>query len=145
MKRTERPTPQSWSPVLRYCQPCVQFGVHVNPPLTLVQSALQLLPDGHQLYSRPKIRSNVFTNTERPTTTQDVPSVLPHRLEALLEEVDRLAHLDLVNRRVIVVSPKVLYRLNLCIELFEGGLVVLAIVGLLLLLLLSIIKKNNAC
>lgn len=111
------------------------------PPLTVVESTLQLLPNGHQLYSRPKVRSNVFAHAERPAAAQDVSSVFPHGLEALLEEVDRLAHFDLVDRSVVVVPPKILYRLDLCIELLESCLVVLAILGLLLLLLLSIITQ----
>jgi hypothetical protein len=69
---------------------------------------LQLLANRHQLHSCPEVWTIGLRHPEGPAPTIYVSSVFPHWLETLLEQVDRLAHLDLVNWSVIVVSPEVL-------------------------------------
>lgn len=106
--------------------------------LTLLQSGLELLANGHQLHAGPEVRPDVLAHAEGPTSAEDVAPVLPYGLEALLEQVEGLAHLDLVDGCVVGISPKVLDRLDLGTELLELRLVLLAVIRLLLLLLLSI-------
>ena len=88
------------------------------------------------MHPRPKVRACALGHTERPAPSVDISPVLPNRLEALLEQVDRLAHLDLVHGRIVVVSPEVLDGLDLGAELLELDLV-LVVVTLLLVFLLS--------
>lgn len=102
---------------------------------TLIQRSLQLLPNSHKLYPGPEVWADILAYAECPAAAQEVAPVLPYGLEALLEQVDGLAHLDLVDGSVIVVAPEVLYRLDQDVELLEGRLVILAIVGLLFFLL----------
>ena len=104
---------------------------------TFSQGALELLADRQELYPGPEVRACALGNPERPAPAADVPPVLPDGLEAFLEQVDRLAHLDLVDGCVVVVSPEVLHRLDLAAELLELSLV-LVVVSLLLVLLLSV-------
>lgn len=106
--------------------------------LTLLQSSLELLANGHQLHASPEVRPDVLAHTEGPTSAEDIAPVLPYGLEALLEQVEGLAHLDLVDGGVVGISPKVLDRLDLGTELLELRLVLLAVICLLLLLLLSV-------
>lgn len=106
--------------------------------LTLIQSSLELLANGHQLHAGPEVRPDVLAYAEGPTPAEDVAPVLPYGLEALLEQVEGLAHLDLVDGGVVGIAPEVLDGLDLGAELLELRLVLLAIVCLLLLLLLSV-------
>ena len=149
LKRTERPTPQIWSAVRAgegsvspgtrrllvpgRCVPKHVRGAQGSRRLTFVYHALQFLADSQQLYPRPEIRTDAFRYPECPAAAVDVAPVLPDGLEARFEEIDGLAHLDLLDWGVVVVPPKVLDRLDLGSELLELGLVA-AIVGLLLLL-----------
>jgi hypothetical protein len=103
---------------------------------TKIEATLQLLPNSHQLHSSPEIWPIRFWHTECPTSTIYVSSILPHWLKALFEKVYRFAHLDVLNRCIIVVPPEVLDGLDLRPELLEGGRI-RAICGFRLLLLLS--------
>lgn len=102
---------------------------------TLIQSSLQLLSNSHELHSSPEIRTDILAYAKCPAAAQQVSPVFPYGLEAFLEQVDGLAHLDLVDGGVVVVAPEILDRLDEDVELLERSLVVLAIVRLLLLLL----------
>ena len=83
-------------------------GLSFGRLLTLVEHALQLLPDGQQLDPRPDIRANALGHAEGPAPSVDVTPVLPDGLEALLEQVEGLAHLDLIHGGIVVVPPEVL-------------------------------------
>lgn len=102
--------------------------------LTLIQSSLQNLAYSQQLDPRPHIRPLALGHAERPAPAVEVPPVLPHGPEPGLEEVDALAHLDLVDGSVILVTPEVLHGFDLSAELFEVGIVFLAFGGLVLVL-----------
>lgn len=104
--------------------------------LTLIQHALQLLANGQQLHLGPDLGPHGAGHAKGPAAAVDVAAVLPHGAEPGLEEVYRLAHLDLLDGGVVVVPPKVLHRLDLRAELLEldvvlalGGLVVLGLPG----------------
>ena len=86
---------------------------HSRGLITSIKTSLQLLSNSHQLHSRPEVWSVGLLHSERPASAIYVPSIFPHWLEALLEQVYRLPHLDLINRRIVIVSPEVLDRLNL--------------------------------
>lgn len=88
---------------------------------TIVNDALQLLANGQQLDASPKVRADGLWHAECPAAAVDVAAVLPDGLEAGLEEVDGLAHLDVLDGGVVVVAPKVLDRLDLRANLFELG------------------------
>ena len=105
--------------------------------LTNIKTTLQLLSNSHKLDSRPEIRPIDLRYPERPTPAVYVPPVFPNGLEPLLEQVDGLAHLDLVYGRIIVVAPEVLDGLDLGTELLEGCCVG-SICGFLLVFLLPI-------
>lgn len=107
--------------------------------LTLIQCTLQLLADSHELNPGPEVRADALVHTERPAASVDVPAVLPDGLEARLEEVDGLAHLDLVDGGVVIVPPEVLDRFDLCAQLLQLC-VVCAIFVLLLVFLLSVVQ-----
>lgn len=116
--------------------------------LTLVQSGLELLANGHQLHSGPEVWPDILAHAEGPTSAEDVAPVLPYGLEALLEQVEGLAHLYLVDGGVVGIAPEVLDGLDLGAELLELCLVLLAIVCLLvvcllLLLLLPVQKRTE--
>lgn len=98
----------------------------------LVEGLLQLLADGHELDARPEVRAGGLGDAEGPAAAQDVAAVLPDGAEAALEEVDGLAHLDLVHGRVVGVPPEVLHRLDLRPQLLQRRLVD-AVVAVLLL------------
>lgn len=104
--------------------------------LTFSECTLQLFSNSQELCSCPKVGSDVLAHAERPAAAQNVPPVFPYGAEALLEQVDGLAHLDLVDRGVVVVAPEILNGLDQGVKLLETLLVVLAIFGLLLFLLL---------
>lgn len=89
--------------------------------IIVVQHTLQLLADGQQLHPGPEVRSVNLSHAKGPTSAVDVAAILPDWAEALLEEVDRLAHFDLVNGCVVVVAPEVLNRLYLRTKLLELG------------------------
>lgn len=103
--------------------------------LTVVYTALQLLPDGQQLHAGPDVGPGALGHPEGPAAAVDVAPVLPDGLEPGLEQVDGLAHLDLVDGGVIVVAPKVLHALDLRAQLLELRLVSAVIARLLLLVL----------
>lgn len=86
--------------------------------LTSIKAALQFLSNGHELDPGPEVWPRSLGDTECPAATIYVSPVLPDWLKALLEKVDRLSHLNLINRGIIVVSPEVLHALNLVGELF---------------------------
>lgn len=100
--------------------------------LTLINGALQLFTNSQHLNTGPKVRANSLGHAESPATTIDVTSVLPDGLEAFLEEVNRFAHLDLVNGCVVVASPEVLNRSDLGSDLLELD-VVFVIIALVVL------------
>lgn len=141
LNRTDRPTPQSWSP-LHF----LEFKNSERPAfhlsLTNIKTALQLLTNGHQLYSRPKFRSQGLGNSEGPTSTIYIPPIFPDRLETLLKEIYRLSHLDIFNRGVVIVSPEVLHTLNLRAELLQSSLIC-AIFLLVLLLSEKLLELND--
>lgn len=85
--------------------------------ITLLQSLLQLLPDGEQLNAGPELGAVSLRDAEGPAAALDVTAVLPDGPEAALEQVDGLAHLDLLDGGVVVVPPEVLDRLDLRVEL----------------------------
>ncbi len=137
LKRTERPTPQIWSPVEEGGVSGgwkVKAGVKKGGERTLLEHALQLLPDGQQLHARPHVGPVALGHAEGPAAAEHVAAVLPDGLEAGLEQVDALAHLDLVDGGVVVVAPKVLHALDAGAELLELRLVLAAALLLLLLL-----------
>lgn len=109
--------------------------------LTLFQSGLKLLANGHQLDAGPEVRPDILAYAEGPTSPENVAPILPYGLKALLEQVEGLAHLDLVDGGIVGIAPEVLDRLDLGAELLELCLVLLAIVCLLLLLLLSVWER----
>lgn len=118
------------------CQSQVQINIEQDGAVhTILQHALELLSNGQQLHAGPKVRADALGHTEGPAAAVDVAAVLPDGAEARLEEVDGLAHLDLLDGGVVVVAPKVLHRLDLRAELLQLGLVA-AVVGLLLVLCL---------
>ena len=98
---------------------------------TLIEHALQLFTYCEQLNPRPNVRANCFGNSECPASSVQISAVLPDGFEALLEEVDTLAHLDLVYRGVVRIAPKILDGLDLAPQLLKVGLVVSSIVLLL--------------
>jgi hypothetical protein len=104
---------------------------------------LKFLSNGHQLNSRPEVRAIDFWNSKRPTSSVDVSSIFPYGLKTLLEQVDRFAHLDLIDRSVVVVPPEILNGFNLRTNLLESCSVG-SICGFLLILLLSS-KKRSQC
>lgn len=128
LKRTERPTPQSWSPG-HMGQSQLKRGLGEQ---TLFQGTLQLLANGQELDAGPHVRAGRLGDAQGPATAVEVAAVFPDGAEARLEEVDGLAHLDLVDRGVVVVAPKVLDRLDLAAELLEFDMV-LVVVGLVVL------------
>lgn len=71
----------------------------------------------------PNVGADYFRHSKRPAAAVDVAPVLPHREEARLEQVYRLAHLDLLDGCVVIVAPKVLNGFDLGPELFELGIV----------------------
>lgn len=105
----------------------------MNIGLTLVESALERFADGHELNPLPELAARALGHAKGPGTTQDVAAVLPDGLVSLLEEVDGLAHLDLLDGDVVLVPPKVGHGLDLGVELLERGMVI-AVFGLLLVL-----------
>lgn len=80
----------------------------------------------------PDIRTGRLGYTERPASTVDIATVLPDRTEALLEEIDGFAHLDLFDGGVVVVAPEILDGFDLGAELFEARSILLAFGGFLL-------------
>jgi hypothetical protein len=56
----------------------------------------------------PEFRAIGLWHSKGPASSIDIPSIFPYWLEALLEEIDGLSHLDVLNRGIIVVPPKVL-------------------------------------
>jgi hypothetical protein len=103
--------------------------------LTNIETTLQFLPNRHQLHSRPEIWAIDLGHPEGPAATIYISSVFPHWLETLFEQINGFAHLNLVNWSIIVVSPEVLYRLDLRAELLEGGSIgPIGRLGLILLL-----------
>lgn len=81
--------------------------------LTFLEHTLQLLPNSQHLYAGPEIRAVGLGNSKSPAASVDVAPVFPDGLEAGLEEVYGLAHLDLVDGGVVGVAPEVLHRLDL--------------------------------
>ncbi len=73
----------------------------------------------------PDIRAGRLGHAEGPAAAVKIAAVFPDGLAARLEEVDGLAHLDLVDGRIVVIAPKVLHRLDLRAQLLELDLVVL--------------------
>lgn len=133
LKRTDRPTPQIWSPgaLGETDGVLASFACFVRRPErgrgkrdwevverewggrglpTLVQRLLELLADGQQLHAGPHVGPDGLGHAKGPRAAVDVAAVLPHGAEALLEEVDTLAHLDVLDRCVVGVAPKVLHR-----------------------------------
>ena len=106
--------------------------------ITFFQSSLQLLANGHELHTGPEVWADVLAHAERPAAAQDVAPVLPYGPEARLEQVEGLAHLDLVDRGVVIIAPEVLDGLDLGAELLELRGVLLPIVRLLWVLLLPV-------
>jgi len=84
---------------------------------TNIKTALQLLSDSHELNSGPEIRTVRLRDAECPAATVDVATIFPDGLEALLEQIYRLSHLNLLNGSVIVIPPKVLHTLDLVADL----------------------------
>ena len=91
--------------------------------LTVLQGALKLLTNGQELDAGPDVRAGALRHAEGPAAACDVASVFPNGLEAFLEEVDGFVALHLVNGRVVVVAPKVLYTLNPGPELVQLRLI----------------------
>lgn len=56
----------------------------------------------------PDLGTYGLGHSKIPGAAEDIPSVFPDGPEALLEEVDRLACLDLLDGGVVVVFPEVL-------------------------------------
>jgi hypothetical protein len=136
--------------LVSYFKPSVLFQVYYrHVSLTSVEAALQLLPNGHQLDSRPEIRPVGFRNSERPTSSIYVPSIFPNGLKSLLEQVYGFSHLNLVDGGIVVVPPEVLDGFDLGAYLLEGRIVG-SIGRFLLILLLSaklspVERQHNGC
>ena len=103
---------------------------------TLFEHALQLLADSQQLHAGPDVRPIALGHAEGPAAAEHVAAVLPDGLEAGLEQVDALAHLDLVDGGVVVIPPEILNALDLRAQLLQLRVVLAAAAALLLLLLL---------
>lgn len=131
LKRTERPTPQSWSSMIIHVSMggcgAWKWGRNTH---TVVKDTLEGFADGQELDTVPDIRANALWDAEGPAAAKDVTAVLPDGAETGLEEVDGLAHLDVVDGGVIVVAPEVLDGLDLFAQLIELGGVRLGVVAL---------------
>ena len=136
--------------LVSYFKPSVLFEVYRHHLfLTSFQAALQLLPNGHQLDSRPEIRPVGFRNSEGPASSIYVSSIFPNGLKSLLEQVYGFSHLDLVDGGIVVVPPEVLDGFDLGAYLLESR-IVRSISRLLLILLLSaklsaVERQHNGC
>lgn len=103
--------------------------------LTLLKHILQLLSDSKDLHASPEISPVGLGNAESPATAENVAAILPDGLEPGLEQVDGLAHLDVLDGHVVVVAPEILDALDRGPELLQVR-VVATIGGLALLVLI---------
>lgn len=102
--------------------------------LTLLQNTLQLLADSKELHAGPEISPVGLGDAESPAAAEDVAAVFPDGLESDFEQVDGLAHLDVLDGHVVVVAPEILHALDRGPQLLQVRVVGGATIGGLVLL-----------
>ena len=74
--------------------------------LTRLDDIGKLLAHGHHEHLFPEILSQGFWNAERPCAALHIARILPDRLDAALEEVDRVFQLESTERKGIEDLPE---------------------------------------
>lgn len=109
--------------------------------LTLFEHILQLLSNSKELHASPEISPVGLRDAEGPATAENIAAVFPDRLESGLEQIDGLAHLDVLDGHVIVVAPEILDAFDRGPKLLQVR-VVATIGGLALLVLFRSVQMR---
>ena len=72
----------------------------------MLQSRRELLTHSQHQHLLPELLTLVLCHTEGPRATVDVARVLPNRLDATFEEVNRVLHLERMNREIVENTPE---------------------------------------
>ena len=90
----------------------VRYGwqTHEGRRLTRLDHVCELLPDGEEQDLLPRLLGLVLRHAESPRTALYIAGVLPDGLDAALEEVHGVFHLEPVEREAIVRFPEGLER-----------------------------------